>query len=204
MPVLADVNDSSDGLRCSGPNTRRHTSNSCSWSWRAAASSPCASSTTARLPIEASVSGCSGPQYPVAGGDRLLEQGASGGVLATVVKVVGQGMLQGRSRGRIGVQPLRMVKRGQRMRAVPSRPGVVSAASRPPRRLPGRTALSSYQAAATAQRGGLAPPSVRGASRRTSASWRTEMRARSKIPLFIYIARRCRVRHATAADRDIK
>jgi hypothetical protein len=35
-------------------------------------------------------------------------------------------------------------------------------------------ALSSHQTAATAQRGGLAPPSIPGASRRTGASWRAE------------------------------
>ncbi|MGZ4666161.1 MAG: hypothetical protein ACXV5Q_14310 [Frankiaceae bacterium] len=49
----------------------------------------------------------------------------------------------------------------------------VPAASYPSRPLPGQAALSSYQAAA-AQRGGLAPPSVPSASRRTSASGRTE------------------------------
>jgi hypothetical protein len=43
----------------------------------------------------------------------------------------------------------------------------------PLRRLPDRTALSSYRAAATTRRGGLAPPSVPSASRRTGASWRT-------------------------------
>jgi hypothetical protein len=62
---------------------------------------------------------------------------------------------------------------------VPNRPGFVSAASRPPRRLPDRTALSSHQTAATAQRGGLshllrfpAPhgaPAPRGALRLPSA-----------------------------------
>ena len=57
--------------------------------------------------------------------------------------------------------------------AVPNRPGFVSAASRPARRLPDQTALSSHPAAATAWRGGLAPPSIPSASRRTSASWRT-------------------------------
>jgi len=57
--------------------------------------------------------------------------------------------------------------------AVPDRPGFVSAASRPPRRLPEQTALSSHPAAATARRGGLAPPSIPSASRRTGASWRT-------------------------------
>ena len=57
--------------------------------------------------------------------------------------------------------------------AVPNRPGFVSAASRPARRLPDQTALSSHPAAATAWRGGLAPPSIPSASRRTGASWRT-------------------------------
>ena len=58
--------------------------------------------------------------------------------------------------------------------AVLARPGFVSAASRPPRHLPDQAALSFHQAAATAQREGLPPPSTLSASRRTSASWRTE------------------------------
>ena len=41
--------------------------------------------------------------------------------------------------------------------AVPDRPGLISATSCPHRRLPDRTALCSYQAAATAQREGLRP-----------------------------------------------
>ena len=57
--------------------------------------------------------------------------------------------------------------------AVLARPGFVSAASRPPRHLPDQAALSFCQAAATARREGLPPPSTLSASRRTGASWRT-------------------------------
>ncbi|MET9029355.1 hypothetical protein ABZW96_27615 [Nocardia sp. NPDC004168] len=54
--------------------------------------------------------------------------------------------------------------------AVPNRPGYGQRCFPPSRRLPGRTALRSYQAAATAQREGLSPPSIPGASRRTKAA----------------------------------
>ncbi len=52
----------------------------------------------------------------------------------------------------------------------------------PLRRLPDRTALSTYRAAATTRRGGLAPPSVPSASRRTSASWRTAPGRKKRWP----------------------
>src|SRR5205823_791296 len=55
--------------------------------------------------------------------------------------------------------------------AVPARPVVVRAASRPPRRLPGQTALSFNPAAATARRRSpLTPARSHRASRRTVSS----------------------------------
>lgn len=51
--------------------------------------------------------------------------------------------------------------------AVPIRPGVVRAASHPPRRSPDQAALGFYRIAATTRREGLPPPST------TRASWRT-------------------------------
>jgi hypothetical protein len=56
---------------------------------------------------------------------------------------------------------------------VPGRPGFVSAASHPPRRLPDQAALRFDRAAATTRREGLPPPSTPSASRRTGASRRT-------------------------------
>lgn len=53
--------------------------------------------------------------------------------------------------------------------AVPHRPGVVRAASHPPRRSPDQTALSFYPAAATARRWGSRTP-----TRSHGASWRTQ------------------------------
>src|SRR5262249_43833584 len=67
--------------------------------------------------------------------------------------------------------------------AVLARPGLVSAASRPPRHLPDQAALSFCRAAATARREGLPPPSTLSASRRTNASWRTKGGKVVTIPL---------------------
>ncbi|MGP0024800.1 MAG: integrase core domain-containing protein [Streptosporangiaceae bacterium] len=64
--------------------------------------------------------------------------------------------------------------------AVPNRPGFVSAASCPPRRLPDQAAPSSHRTAATAQRGGLAPPSISSASRRTATSCRNKFLIRDR------------------------